>query len=111
MASMSRLVYCFDIDGTLCTNTDGDYQLAQPYPDRISHVNALYENGHVVKLFTARGSTTGIDWRDLTERQLSSWGVRYHELILGKPHADVFVDDKAHHVDSYPWAGGTSLMP
>ena len=24
-------VYCFDIDGTICTNTDGDYEKAKPY--------------------------------------------------------------------------------
>lgn len=103
MVSLERLVYCFDIDGTLCTNTHGEYELAEPYVDRIVHVNGLYEDGHIIKLFTARGSTTGIDWRDLTQQQLALWGVRYHELILGKPHADIFVDDKALHVDSYPW--------
>lgn len=103
MASASRLVYCFDIDGTLCTNTDGAYEAAEPYPERISHLNSLYAAGHTIKLFTARGSTTGIDWRETTEAQLSAWGVRYHELILGKPYADIFVDDKAFHVDHYSW--------
>ena len=33
--------------------------------------------------------------RDLTEKQLEKWGVKYHELLFGKPHADVFIDDKA----------------
>ena len=32
---------------------------------------------------------------DLTQQQLKEWGVRYHELIMGKPHADMFIDDKA----------------
>ena len=32
--------------------------------------------------------------RDLTEKQLEKWGVKYHELLFGKPHADVFIDDK-----------------
>ena len=32
--------------------------------------------------------------RDLTEKQLEKWGVKYHELFE-KPHADVFIDDKA----------------
>ena len=31
---------------------------------------------------------------DLTENQLKSWGCKYQELILGKPHADYFIDDK-----------------
>jgi hypothetical protein len=98
-----RLVYCFDIDGTICTNTYGDYEQAQPFAYRIAHVNALFDNGHTVKLFTARGTTTGIDWRDATTAQLAEWGVKYHELILGKPHADVFIDDKAIDSEQYSW--------
>jgi hypothetical protein len=41
---------------------------------------------------------TGIDWREFTEKQLKSWGVKYHELIFGKPVADVFIDDKAINI-------------
>jgi len=104
MAETRPLVYCFDIDGTLCTITDGDYAEAEPYPDRIAVVNSLHAAGHVVKLFTARGSTTGIDGRDLTEQQMRQWGVQYHELILGKPEADVFIDDKAHNADQWSWS-------
>ncbi len=39
---MKKLIYCFDLDGTLCTNTDGSYELAKPYLDRIRIVNDLY---------------------------------------------------------------------
>ena len=53
-------------------------------------------------MMTARGSTTGIDWTDLTEHQLNKWGVNYHELIMNKkPHADIFVDDKAINISSF----------
>jgi len=89
------MIYCFDIDGTLCTNTDGGYERAEPYPDVITRVNALYDAGHRIIMYTARGSTTGINWRELTENQLYSWGVKYHELFLGKPTADIYIDDKA----------------
>ncbi len=95
------MIYCFDIDGTLCTNTEGSYAAAEPFPDVIARVNALADAGHRVILFTARGSGTGIDWRHLTERQLQSWGVKHHELHLGKPTADVYVDDKSVHVDDW----------
>jgi hypothetical protein len=86
--------YCFDIDGTLCTNTEGTYDQAQPYPDRIARVNTLYEAGHKIFLYTARGSTTGISWEKLTREQLKSWGVKYHEVYFGKPTANIYVDDK-----------------
>ena len=86
--------YCFDIDGTLCTNTEGKYETAEPFAERIQKVNALYAEGHTIVLFTARGSTTGVDWRDLTVEQMEKWEVCYHTLLLGKPYADVFIDDK-----------------
>ena len=97
------MIYCFDIDGTLCTFTDGDYENAEPFVERIKFVNELYAEGHEVKLFTARGTTTGIDWRAFTEAQLARWNLRYHELILGKPHADIFVDDRAVNADDWRW--------
>jgi hypothetical protein len=31
---------------------------------------------------------------ELTKQQLKDWGVKYNELIFGKPDADIFVDDK-----------------
>ncbi len=89
------MTYCFDIDGVLCNNTHGQYELAVPYKSVIARVNALYEQGHRVILFTARGTTTGIDWRTLTEQQMHAWGVKYHQLFFGKPEADIFVDDRA----------------
>jgi hypothetical protein len=89
------MTYCFDIDGVLCNNTDGRYELAKPYQQVIIRVNALYEQGHRVILFTARGTTTRIDWRELTEQQMRAWGVKYHQLFFGKPEADIYVDDRA----------------
>ena len=86
--------YNFDIDGTLCTNTFGNYQSAEPNFERIKIVNNLYKDGHKINLFTARGTTTGIDWYELTSQQLKKWGVNYHKLNMGKPEADVYIDDK-----------------
>ena len=89
------MIYCFDLDGTLCTNTDGDYGSAQPFKDRIDKVNQLYNEGHTILIDTARGSTTKIDWYGITENQLKEWGVLYHTLRVGeKLHADIFIDDK-----------------
>ena len=86
---------CFDLDGTLCTNTNGDYDNAQPIQERIDVVNKLFADGNKIIIDTARGSTTGIDWAKLTEKQLNKWGVQYNYLQVGaKLHADVFVDDK-----------------
>lgn len=64
-------------------------------------MNSLHAPGHSISLFTARESTTGINWRALTEQQLADWCVRYHTLMMGKPHADHFIDDKAIHLDDF----------
>jgi ribonucleotide monophosphatase NagD (HAD superfamily) len=95
--------YCFDIDGTLCEQKSKDYSLARPFPERVAKVNSLYEQGNTIILFTARGSQSGIDWTKVTLAQLKSWGLRYHELITGKPHADVYVDDKAVNPEHFDW--------
>ena len=90
------MTYCFDLDGTLCTNTEGEYNKAEPFLDRISVVNNLYDLGNTILIDTARGSTTKIDWYELTKEQLSNWGVKYHELRVGiKLTADLYVDDKS----------------
>ena len=95
------MIYCFDIDGTICSLTDGNYADATPYPRRIETVNRLYDEGNKIIFFTARGSTTGIDWTDVTADQLKSWGAKYHELHLGKPHYDIYVGDKAFNDKAY----------
>ena len=87
--------YCFDIDGVICTNTNGSYKDAVPNKEVIDRINKLHENGHKVILYTARGTTTGIDWKDMTVRQMWDWGLNYDELVMGKPEADIFVDDKS----------------
>lgn len=95
--------YVFDIDGTICsTNDSHDYESALPYNDVIQHINSLYDSGHDITLFTARGSSSGIDWHSLTVSQLTKWGVKYNKLIdKGKPSWDLFVDDKA--INAIEW--------
>ncbi len=100
---MVALIYCFDIDETLCRTIGTDYESAMPIMQRIEKVNGLYASGHIIKLLTARGSKTGIDWRPLTEKQLSTWGVCYHELHMGKPFADFYIDDKAIKDSDFEW--------
>jgi uncharacterized HAD superfamily protein len=87
--------YVIDIDGTICTQTASSYPDAEPYADRISKVNALYDQGCEIVYWTARGMSSGTDWSELTKRQLDQWGCKYHHLWMGKPSYDVWVDDKA----------------
>jgi len=105
------MTYCFDIDGTLCSNTEGDYGSATPFREIILEVNRLFAEGHRIILHTARGATTGIDWRELTERQMDTWGVRYHTLYMGKPTADVYIDDKAINFNDWKRRAFQTRLP
>ncbi len=95
------MIYCFDLDGTLCTivkNKQGhkQYNLALPIQKRIAVVNKLYDDGHIIKIDTARGAESGIDWSKFTANQLEMWGCKHHLLRVGKKlHANVYVDDKS----------------
>ena len=83
--------YAIDIDGTICNNTWGDYHKAQPNLKRIEYINKLYDSGNIIKMFTARGSVTKKDWYEFTNNQLKTWGLKFNELILGKPDADILL--------------------
>ena len=96
-------IFCFDIDDTICLTNGMDYSNSVPIENRIGRINALYDAGSTIKFYTARGSKTGIDWRKLTEMQLNSWGVKYHELHMGKPFADIYIDDKAIKDSDFEW--------
>lgn len=87
--------YMVDIDGTICTNTSGDYKSAEPLPERIAKLNELFDAGHEIHYWTARGGTTGIDWSILMLTQLRDWGVKYTSANIGKPVYDIWIDDKA----------------
>jgi hypothetical protein len=105
------MTYCFDLDGTICSDTQGDYNAAKPFPEIVASINQLHSEGHHILVFTARGSGTGQDWRGITERQLAAWGVSYDYLYFGKPAADVYVDDKAVNISEYRMARLGRLSP
>lgn len=91
-----------DIDETICiTPENRDYTQAKPIQERIDRINALYDAGNEITFWTARGSGTGLDWREVTESQLEKWGVKYHKLKMWKPIYDLFICDKAINSDTY----------
>ena len=87
------MIIYIDIDETICnTPNDRDYSLSEPIMDRIEKINKLYESGNKIIYWTARGTGSGIDWREVTEKQFSNWGVKYHDLRFGKPIYDLFIE-------------------
>lgn len=91
---MKKVIYV-DIDETICvTPSSRNYFEASPIVKNIEKINKLFDEGHTIVYWTARGSRKQINWFDLTEQQLKSWGAKYHELKVDKPYYDIFVDDK-----------------
>lgn len=102
-----KIIYV-DIDDTICVTDGTDYVDAVPLKYNIEKVNKLYDDGHHIVYWTARGTMTGIDWRRTTEQQFATWGVKYHELRFGKPAYDMFIDDK--NINARRWEKGESLF-
>lgn len=96
------MIYFIDIDETICKSPNtGEYDKARPILSAIREVNRLYDEGHSITMWTARGALSSIDWTEVTERQLKIWGVKYHNLRFDKPVYDVFIDDK--NINSNDW--------
>ena len=92
--------YYIDLDNTLCLNTNSDYNNSTPIEERINYVNKLKLDGHFITIWTARGSKSGIDYTDLTKKQLNEWDIKYDELLMKKPDYDIYIDDKSFNVDT-----------
>lgn len=95
--------YVVDIDGTICTTSqDGNYENAIPIRSHIDKINKLYDDGNHIIYLTARGMGRTNNNQDLSKKffydfttnQLNKWGCKYHELFLGKPSGDFYIDDK-----------------
>lgn len=90
-----------DIDETICFyENERNYNLAKPYLENIKKINILYDEGHIITYWTARGTVSKIDWYDVTKHQLDEWGCKYHNLITGqKPAYDLLICDKTKRIE------------
>jgi hypothetical protein len=96
------MIIYVDIDDTICkSSSDQNYANAKPIPNRIAKINKLYDEGNTIIYWTARGTGTGINWKDVTEKQFKKWNVKYHELKFQKPIYDIFIDDKNINSETY----------
>lgn len=100
------MIIYVDIDDTICYHMQEDkdnlnYSNAIPFIERIKKINSLYDNGNTIVYWTARGTQTGKNWFQVTYNQLISWNAKFHELRMGKPNYDLFIDDKNINSDVY----------
>jgi ribonucleotide monophosphatase NagD (HAD superfamily) len=88
-----KKTYIVDIDGTICRHDSKStpYSRGRPIKERIDFFNQLYDAGHTIIYWTARGANSGVDHSELTEKQLR----------MGKPSYDYWIDDKAFNVQDF----------
>ena len=89
-----------DIDNTICKTEGTDYKSAMPIKSNIEKINKLFDEGHTIVYWTARGAVSGIDWTDVTKAQLKRWGAKHHDLRMNtKPHYDLLICDKTKRIE------------
>ena len=103
-------IIAFDLDDVICFRPTGyedlgpeKYSYCQPYKETIQLVNSLYNDGYKIIIYTARGMSQFSGniveiyskLYNQTNDQLKSWEVKYHQLVMGKIHYDVLIDDKS----------------
>lgn len=94
----SKIIYV-DIDGTICTIAR-PYSDAKPISEHINKINKLFDEGHTIIYYTARGAASGIDYTELTEKQLKDWGCKYNQLRMNhKPDYDLYICDKSKRIE------------
>lgn len=94
------MVIYVDIDNTICHTPDTfDYTQSTPIKENIDKINKLFDEGNIIIYWTARGTKSGMNWRELTEYQFSQWGVKCHELLFGKPAYDLMICDKTKRIE------------
>ena len=93
----------FDLDGVICElkKPSESYADVIPKSDIIEKMRDLKEDGHYLIIHTGRhmrtcdGDVSKVIKKigKITEDWLEKWKVPYDELIFGKPHADIYIDD------------------
>lgn len=81
-----------DLDGTICTEEKTySRSLAKPFKEAAASINKLHKHGHTIIIYSARS------WQEyeMTVKWLKAHGIKYDQLILGKPIGDIWIDDRS----------------
>ncbi|MCD8184199.1 MAG: hypothetical protein LUE99_15215 [Bacteroides sp.] len=80
------------MDGAICTEMRQFSRcLAEPKSHAVKTINELYDAGNTIIIYSAR---TWVEY-EMTVDWLKRHGIRYHQLFMGKPIGDVWIDDRA----------------
>lgn len=92
------MTYVIDIDDTLIWYPDKEYKdiyekydSAIPDKEEIEALNMLFDKGNYVILHTGRNW----DKYELTKVQMANFGIKHHELVMGKPQG-IYIDKDSY---------------
>lgn len=88
------MTYIVDLDNTLLftiINNNYEYEVLEPNYKLIKKINDLYDSGNTIIIWTGR------HWNHLqmTKKQIEDNNIKYTTLLMGKPYADIYIDDKS----------------
>jgi len=96
-------VICVDVDDTICSTVNRDYANSEPIMPIVEKLRQAKAAGYQVVLYTARGQgRSDGQWETVADEVLGEvvafcerHAVPYDRIVLGKPWAKWYVDDKA----------------
>jgi dTDP-glucose pyrophosphorylase len=102
--NLTDKIFCFDVDRTLVYDII-DSEKMKMIEKNVIFLRHVFQNGAKVILHTARGMlsrngdliTIENELKPIIEHNLKTLEIPYHELILGKPYADFYIDDKGYN--------------
>lgn len=115
--------FCFDLVGTLVTfpEVTDDFSTVRPMLNNIRLARELHTAGHTIIIQTARGmkehngnvAAVIAAVAQSTMEILKKFEIPYDELVFGKPHADMYIDENAVHaqMNTYKEIGWSSALP
>jgi len=89
---------CIDIDGVIAEGENWPhYSACIPVRDAVVSIQKLLDQGHYIILHTARFEED----RAVTRQWLRAQEILYDQLIMDKPFADVYIDDKGLNFEDW----------
>jgi capsule biosynthesis phosphatase len=102
-------ILCVDVDDTICFTQNRDYERSVPNQPVIEKLREARSLGYTIILHTARGqgrSNNNVhlvadEVMDEVEAFCARFDVPYDSIVLNKPLAIAYIDDKAMRPDEF----------
>lgn len=89
---------CVDLDGVIAEGADYPfYADCRVVSGAVEYLESLRDSGWYIIIYTSRWEQD----REVTEWWLKAHQIPFDKLILGKPLADIYLDDKAIRFTSW----------